>query len=73
MQSLMFGANPTKHITDLLPPYFQTWWWLHHGMYGMLDIGKYWGIYQYKNIWDLHRQKPRGKPVSVCFPPDTGR
>ena len=38
MQSLIFGANPTQHITEILPPYFQAWW-LHHGM-GMLDIGK---------------------------------
>jgi hypothetical protein len=42
---------------------------------GMLDIGKYWYIFQDEKKWDgvKRRQNPRGKPASVCFTPDTGR
>jgi hypothetical protein len=42
---------------------------------GMLDIGKDWGVFQDEKKRDgaNHRQNPRGKPVSVCFTPDTGR
>jgi hypothetical protein len=36
----LFGANPKQQITEYLPPYFQAWWWLHHGM-GMLVTGEF--------------------------------
>jgi hypothetical protein len=42
---------------------------------GMLVIGKDCGFFQDKIKWNeaKPRQIPRGKPGSVCFPPDTGR
>jgi hypothetical protein len=42
----------------------------------MLVIIKDWGVFQgKKNVWNgaKHRENPRGKPGSVCFPTDTGR
>ena len=42
---------------------------------GMLVIAKDWGVFQDKKNKQngaKHRQNPRGKPGSVCFPPDTG-
>jgi hypothetical protein len=38
---------------------------------GMLVIVKDWGAFQDKKKQNV--AKHRGKPVSVCFPPDTGR
>jgi hypothetical protein len=43
---------------------------------GMLVIVKDWGVFQdkkNKRNGAKHRQNPRGKPGSVCFPPNTGR
>jgi hypothetical protein len=70
----MFGTNPIQHITEYLSPYFQAWWWLHNVM-GMLVIVKDWGVFQNKKetMVAKHRQNPKGKPGSVCFPSDTGR
>jgi hypothetical protein len=40
----------------------------------MLVIVKDRGFFRIKNKWNgANRQNSRGKPVSVCFPPDTGR
>jgi hypothetical protein len=64
-----------QHITEYHSSYFQAWWWLHHVM-GMLVIGKEEGVFLLDKIkWNRakHRQNPRGKPGSVCFPTDTGR
>jgi hypothetical protein len=43
---------------------------------GMLVIIKDWEVFQDKKKLRKgakHRQNTRGKPCSVCFPPDTGR
>jgi hypothetical protein len=32
MQSIMFGANPTQHITEYHSSYFQAEWWLYAHM-----------------------------------------
>jgi hypothetical protein len=63
-----------KYITEYNSPYYQEWWWLHHVM-GMLVVIKDWGVFRIKNKWkgDKHRQNPRRKSGSVCFPLDTGR
>jgi hypothetical protein len=41
----------------------------------MLEIVKDWGVFQDKKKLNgaRHRQNPRGKSVSVCLTPDTGR
>ena len=69
-----FGANQIQNTTDYHSPYFQSQWWLHHVM-GVLVIIKDWEFFRIKNEWNgaKHRQNPRGKPSSVCFPTDTGR
>ena len=48
-------------------PHFQACWWLRHVM-GMLISSNDEGF-----IIILHRQNPKGKPGSVCFPTDTER
>jgi hypothetical protein len=43
---------------------------------GILVIVKDWGFFQdkeNKRIGAKHMRNPRGKPGSICFPPETGR
>jgi hypothetical protein len=42
---------------------------------GMLVIVKDWGAFQHeiKTEWTLAQANPKGKPGSVCFPPDNRR
>ena len=73
-QSVMFGENPTRHITEYHSSYFLAWWWLHHVL-GILVISKVQGVFQDKKKQNIakHRLNPRGKPGSVCFSTDTER
>jgi hypothetical protein len=71
----VFSLDQIQHNTSLSTTLsiFKAWWWLHYVM-GMLVIGKVYGVFLNKNKRNRakHRQNPRGKHGSVCFPTDTG-